>query len=209
MNIFVRSVLSVSIAAALTACGGGSGGSDDSQNVKSESEVEEPELVLAFDTEPLSPDVFNIGVPQESLEQTFNPGDQIRISWFMNLDYSDGTPLAEGETHLYDSTVYLSSDDAIDETDLELFTLECSMPVSENHACGKFASFITVYSPDNESIFSTSSIPPGTQIGLSDFEVDSTAWLDVIPKEANVIISACLREEPEKCDTFSVGISLL
>jgi hypothetical protein len=206
MKFFARSALCLSISV-LAACGGG--GSGDAQNLNEDPEVEEPELVLAFDADPLGPDVFNIAAPEESLEQDFNPGEQIRTSWLMTLRYDNDTDLAEGESHLYDATLYLSTDAVIDELDLELFTLECSMPETEAHACGRFASFVTVYAPDNDARFSTTSIPLGKPVGLTDFEVDSTAWLNFIPKDANLIISACLREEPEKCDTFSIGVSLL
>jgi hypothetical protein len=208
MKYIVKSALCFSFAT-LIGCGGGSGGSAEKPGLSEESESDEPELVLAFDNEPLGPDVFNILASEESLEQDFNPGEQIRSSWFMTLRYSDDTDLAEGESHLYDAKVYLSSDNEIDELDLELFTIECSFPETSEHACGRFASFITVYAPSNENVFSTTSVPIGKTLGLSDFEVDSTLFLDTIPKETNLIISACLRDEPDKCDTFSIGISLL
>lgn len=205
MNLLLRSNLYLSFAA-LAACGGGGGGQTDPIV---DSEELGPALVLAFEEDPLGPDVFNIAATDESLEQDFNPGEQVRISWLMTLGYSDDTDLELGESHLYDASVYLSVDETIDELDLELFTLECSFPETENHACGRFASFVSVYAPNNDNVFSTSSIPLGKSIGITDFEIDSTAFLDFIPKAANVIISACLRDEPEKCDTFSTGVTLL
>lgn len=199
---FVASAISMHIAC------GGSGGSDG--QVQSDEETVQPQLVLAFDVSPLDPDVFNIAATTESLEQDFNPGEQLRTSWFMTLRYDDGSPLAVGESHLYDASVFLSSDATIDAEDMELFSLECSLPSeTAEHACGRFASFITEYSPGNQNIFSTTSIPLDRPLGLKDYEVDSTAFLDVIPKEANVIIEACLRDEPEVCDQFIIGVTLL
>ena len=208
MKFIAKTVLYVSLST-LVACGGGSDSSVGTQNEDVSPGSEEPELVLAFDAEPLEPNVFNIAATEESLERDFNPGEQIRTSWFMTLGYSDGSELAEGEAHLYDASVYLSDDEVIDELDLKLLSIECSFPETSEHACGRFASFITTYSPNNENIFSTTSIPLSKSLGITDHQVDSTLFLDTIPKEANLIISVCLREETEKCDTFNIGISLL
>ena len=153
--------------------------------------------------------MFNIDALEVSLEQDFNPNDAIRTTWFMTMGYSDGSSLKDGQSYLYDATVSLSIDEIIDAQDLTLFSLECSFPETLNHACGRFASFISQYAPGNANTFETTSIPLEKPLGLIDFSVDSTAFLDEIPKAANLIITACLQEEPKLCDEFIIGINLL
>lgn len=208
MKYFLKSFLFLTIFV-IAACSDSSDSTLESLSQTSDQESVEPQLVLTFELDPLEPKVFNIAVSDESQEQDFNPGEQIRTTWVMSLKYSDNTNLKEGESHLYDAKVYLSSDNEIDELDLELFSIECSFPETEEYACGRFASFITDYAPDNQNIFSTDSIPLEKSLGLTDYQVDSTAFLDTIPKETNLIISACLKDQPDNCDLFSIGISLL
>lgn len=38
--------------------------------------------------------------------------------------------------------------------------------------------------------------------------IDTSSWLDVIPKAANVIFQACLRDEPETCTEAVYPIQL-
>jgi len=206
MTLFRRVSLVLSMAS-LVACGGSSS-SSVSEGIQL-SETGEPKLVVAFDPAPLQPNVFNIVATNESLEQDFYPGEDLRISWFMTIRYSDGSMLDADESYLLDASVYLSDDDLIDAEDLKLFSLECTFPETVGKPCGRFNSFITTYAPDNTNTFSTISLPLNVPGGLTDFSVDSNEFLDQIPKAAKLIIKVCLQEEPDICDEFAIDINLL
>lgn len=166
-------------------------------------------LVLEFLGAPSAPNVFNISAAQKSLEQDFKPGEQIRTSWFLRVRHADGAMINAGESYLYDAQLYLSENETVDDQDLELFSIECSFPETVDHACGQFASFITDYAPGNANVFRTTSIPLSKSLGLDNFEVDSSAFLGVIPKDVQLIGVACLREKPATCDRFIIEIALL
>lgn len=181
----------------------------DSKGAESEDIKDSQDLVLAFDPSPLEPNVFNIAAREKSLEHDFNPGEAIRSSWFMSIQHADGSLLKEGESYLFDAAIYLSDDALIDTNDLKLFSIVCRFPETVGSPCGNFGSFITVYAPDNSNTFSTTSIPLEVSGGLTDFTVDSSEFLDEIPKATNLIFNACLQEQSDVCDQHIVGINLL
>lgn len=47
-----------------------------------------------------------------------------------------------------------------------------------------------------------------TKHGEAHENIDTSSWLDVIPKAANVIFQACLRDEPETCTEAVYPIQL-
>lgn len=170
---------------------------------------DDQDLVLEFWSAPLAPNAFNISAAQKSLEQDFNPGDKIRTFWFLSIRYANGVEVKSDEQYLYDAQLYLSENSVIDGKDFQLFSIECSFNGREDHACGKSASFITSYKPDNKNIFRTMSVPLDRPLGIKDFEVDIPVFLGEMPKDVNLIGVACLREKPATCDHFIIEISLL
>lgn len=207
----IRFILLFSSICTLVACGGGGGGSSSgtTQNPTNLNPVEPPELVFEYASEPLHPRAFNLAASTTGEENQFYPGDTISLIWDVDIYYTDNSTIGFGEQYLYDAEVYLSADDEIQgEVDLKLFSIECSIPSTSAHACGDAASFQCVYAEDNENTISCTSIPLGKPKGFADLAVDTTVFLDVIPKVANVIFRACLKDEPDMCTEAIYPIQL-
>ncbi|MCG8611989.1 MAG: hypothetical protein MI864_15800 [Pseudomonadales bacterium] len=208
---FTKLILLVSTSVFLSACGGG-GGDSSSGEQQSTGNPDLPEtrkLVFKFAENPLHPRAFNLAASTRQEENEFYPGDTISLIWDVDIYYTDNSTIGFGEQYLYDAEVYLSADDAFQETeDLKLFSIECSLPFTSQHACGDAASFQCVYAEDNQNIISCSSIPLGKEQGFSGLAVDTTEFLDVVLKPANVIFQACLRDEPDLCTEAIYPIQL-
>ena len=205
-----RILLLVSFASLLSACGGGGGGSSSNglQTPSNLNPSEPPELVFEFAPEPMHPKAFNLAASSGEEENHFSPGDTVSLIWNLDIYYTDNTTIGAGEQYLYDAKVYLSTDDQVQEEDLKLFTIECSLPGTTQHACADTATYQCIYAQDNQSTLSCTSIPLNKLHGFTDLSVDTSSWLDVIPKAANVIFQACLRDEPETCTEAVYPIQL-
>lgn len=199
-----RVLFLVSAASVLAACGGGGGGSSDSQAPRES----EPELVFEYAPAPLHPKAFNMAASTGEPEHHFAPGETLSLITNVDIYYSDNSAIAPGEQFLYDTSIYLSTDDQIQETDLRLFTIECSMPGTSVHACGETSHFRCVYAHDNANTMRCTSIPLSRTYGFTDLSVDTSAWLDTVPKAANVIFHACLRDQPDLCTDVAYPIQL-
>lgn len=125
----------------LSSCGGGGAGSSSSDGTNGGND--NPDLVFEFAGSPLHARVFNLASFSAETENHFNPGETISLIWDMDLYFSGDNPfLGLLDQYLYDSSVYLSNDTSLDEaTDLKLFTVECSYPMTLDHACGETAHF--------------------------------------------------------------------
>jgi len=192
----------------LTSCGGGGA---DSTTGGNDGDGVNPELIFEFAAPPLHARVFNLASFSSDTENHFNPGETISLIWNKDLYFSGDNPfLGLLDQYLYDSSVYLSNDTALDEgTDLKLFTVECSYPMTLDHACGETAHFQCLYAKDNANTISCTSIPLGRINGFMDIIVDTTTFLGVIPKDAHVIIKSCLREDPSNCAEANYPLKLL
>ena len=192
----------------LVACGGG-GSSSSSGPSAPAPDVEERELVFEFSEAPLEPTVFNIAAGTGDPEDHFSPNDTISITWKMEVYYDDQSVPEFNESFPYTASVYLSEDGVFQqEDDLELFSISCMWPSDSDYACGQFASFDCDYAPGNQNVISCSSIPVGRTNGINDLTVDTSAFLNVIPKSADMLYVACLDEQPNKCTTFTVSLQL-
>lgn len=201
-----RYLLLVSLAVFLSACGGGGGG--NSSGTSQPSNLNPAELVFEFAPDPMHPKAFNLAASSREEENQFYPGDTLSLIWNVDIYYTDNSTIGAGEQYLYDAGVYLSSDDVLQDDDLKLFTIECSLPSTTQHACSDTASFQCVYAKDNQNTVSCMSIPLDKQEGFKDLTVDTTMFLDAIPKAANVIFQACLRDDPEECTEAIYPIQL-
>lgn len=193
----------------LSSCGGGGAGSSSSDGTNGGDD--NPDLIFEFAGPPLHARVFNLASFSAETENHFNPGETISLIWDMDLYFSGDNPfLGLLDQYLYDSSVYLSNDTSLDEaTDLKLFDVECSYPISLEHACGETAHFQCLYAKDNANTISCTSIPLGRTKGFIDIIVDTTTFLDVVPKDAHVIIKSCLREDPSNCAEANYPLKLL
>lgn len=193
-------LLLVSLASLLSACGGGGGSSTGGAQAPSNlNPIVPPDLVFEFAPEPMHPKVFNLAVSSGEEDNHFSPGDTVSLIWNVDIYYTNNTTIGAGERYLYDANVYLSTDAQVQDEDLKLFSIECSFPGTAQHACADSASIQCVYAPNNQNTLSCTSIPLNKLHGFKDLSVDSSSWLDLIPKTANVIFQACLREEPKEC----------
>lgn len=212
METFMRIVTICILTSAffLTSCGGGGAGSATDANNGTVDDGN-PDLIFEFAAQPLHARVFNLASFSAETENHFNPGETISLIWDKDLYFSGDNPfLGLLDQYLYDSSVYLSNDTALDEgTDLKLFTVECSYPMTLDHACGETAHFQCLYAKDNANTISCTSIPLGRINGFMDIIVDTTTFLDVIPKDAHVIIKSCLREDPSNCAEANYPLKLL
>lgn len=193
----------------MAGCGGADGVPENTNtdNPIGANQQIEKVLILEFMPPPLEPIAFNLVAGQDEPKNHFSPGDTIYISWNTFLHYSDNTDVEE--TMLYDAEVYLSDDEEIQtDVDLQLFSIECSYPETTNHACGYYGSIQCVYAEDNSNVISCTSVPFNKSLGISDLAVDSTSFIDAIPKVTNVLYRLCLRDYPENCAVSSVTIQL-
>ena len=191
----------------LSSCGGGGVGSTTGGN---DGGADNPELIFEFAAPPLHARVFNLASFSADTENHFNPGETISLIWDKDLYFSDEPFLGLLDQYLYDSSVYLSNDTVLSEaTDLKLFTVECSFPMTLEHACGETAHFQCLYAKDNANTISCTSIPLGRTKGFIDIIVDTAPFLDVVPKDAQVIIKSCLREDPSNCTEANYPLKLL
>lgn len=195
----------------LSGCGGGggssSGGTTQPTNPGTNPD-DSKQLVFEYAAQPLHPRAFNLSASSGEPENHFSPGDTLSLIWDIDMYYSDSTTLDEGERHLYDANVYLSTDDQIQDEDLKLFNIECSVPATSQHSCSDVASFQCVYAMDNNNTMSCTSIPLSRPLGITDEVVDTSTWLATIPREANVIFQACLKDDPDKCVSATYPIQL-
>ena len=206
----MKTTISLILASAffLTSCGGGGSGSTPS-NTNSNLD-DNPDLIFEFAAPPLHPRVFNLASFSAETENHFNPGETISLIYDTDLYFSDEPFLGLLDQYLYDTDVYLSNDTTLDAgTDLKLFSVECSYPMSLEHACGETAHFQCLYAKDNANTISCTSIPLGRTKGFMDVIVDTTTFIDVIPKDAHVIIKSCLREDPSNCAEANYPLKLL
>lgn len=206
-----RSLILVGASLLLTACGGGGGGGG-STAVQSETDINGgsgDELVFNFAPEPLQPRAFNLAAPTLEEQAQFQPGDTISLIWDADIEYANGKSIGSNESYRYDALVFLSADEEtqLDE-DLELFSVECSFPTQSEHACGNNAHFRCAYAEDNQASISCTSLPLNKPQGFSDQVVDTTPFIDFLPKPAHVIFEACLQEQPEKCARAVYAIQL-
>ena len=192
----------------LTSCGGGGAGSSSTDGTNGGDD--NPDLIFEFAAPPLHARVFNLASFSADTENHFNPGETISLIWDKDLYFSDEPFLGLLDQYLYDSSVYLSNDTVIDEaTDLKLFSVECSYPMSLEHACGETAHFQCLYAKDNANAISCTSIPLARTNGFMDIIVDTTTFIDVVPKDVHVIIKSCLREDPSNCAEANYPLKLL
>lgn len=207
---FTKLILLVSTSAILSACGGGGGSSSGgAQSTGNSTAVEAADLVFEFAEDPLHPRAFNLASSTKQDENQFYPGDTISLIWDVDIYYTDNSTIGFDEQYLYDADVYLSADDVFQGAeDLKLFSIECSLPSTSQHACGDTASFQCVYAENNQNTISCTSIPLGKEQGFTDLTVDTTEFLDAIPKTANVIFQACLRDDPDLCTEAIFPIQL-
>ncbi|MBL4901013.1 MAG: hypothetical protein JKX76_15505 [Colwellia sp.] len=199
-----KSVALASVVSLVSACGGGggssSGGPSSAGLGAGGSDSGSTELILEYASEPLQPRLFNLGTANSDFENHFSPGETLNITWNMELYYSDNSSIGLGEQHLYDASVYLSFDDNLQEAlDLKLFDIECSIPGTSTHSCSNFGSFQCVYALDNANTISCLSIPLDKEVAITEPTVDTTDFLDSIPKSVSMILKACLREAPSTC----------
>lgn len=197
----LKILLMVSVMSLLSACGG-SGSSQDTVQIGTDegNTGTDRKMIFEYASSPLHPRAFNLGAITAGQENEFKPGDTISLVWNMGIYYSDNTTIGADVIYLYDSEVYISSDDILQtDVDLNLFSVECSLPMMSEHACGEFASFQCVYAEDNLNNISCSSIPLNRELGITDHTVDTTPFIDAIPKIANLIFRSCLRAIPEQC----------
>lgn len=194
----------------LLGCGGGGGGGAGIEKSSSSGNTDaNKELVFEFSDSPREPSVFNLAAFSEDQENQFSPGDIISLTWNTDVYYDDLSVPGFDETFPYTASVYLSEDGAFQvEDDVELFSVQCVFPSSEQTACGQFASFRCDYAPDNRHELVCSSLPAGRERGLESHVVDITEFLNVIPKTAELLIVACLDNEPEKCDSHQLSLQL-
>lgn len=216
-HILAALILSASIAG----CGGGGSGGGSSTTATPAS-VEAPqvtvdgaeELIFEFQSAPLEPKVFNLGAGSGAPENHFSPGDSISLVWNTAIFFSkDGGVTASSgveRDYKYGGLVYLSVDDTIQtDQDLLLFDFGCSIPGNPAvNACTSAASFRCVYAENNNNTISCTSYPLGKTNGLLDVTVDTSAFLDVIPKTANIIVTVCLSEDSGNCDEVSIPLQL-
>lgn len=214
-------IASLILSASLVGCGGGGSGGGSSTTATAAS-VETPEitedgaeeLIFEFQSAPLEPKVFNLGAGSGAPENHFSPGDSISLVWNTAIFFSkDGAVTASSgvkKDYIYDGLAYLSADDTIQtDQDLLLFDFDCSIPGDPAvNACTSAASYRCIYAENNNNTISCTSYPLGKTGGLLDVTVDTTAFLDVIPKTANIIVNVCLREDSEKCDEVSIPLQL-
>lgn len=207
----IRMLVVSVVLTALTACGGGGGGTaatPDSPPPSSSSAAPKT-LKFSFAEAPLQPRVFNLKSTDPTQDNWFYPGDTINLVWDADLFYSDGSSIGAGEKYTYDSKVYLSADDSIQEDiDVKLFEIECAIPSNSEYSCTDNASFQCVYAKDNLNKFSCTSIPLNKQHGIKDIEVDTTTFLTQIPVTKNIVIKNCIKEKPELCITKALSINL-
>lgn len=206
----IRMLIVSVMLASLTACGGG-GGAKATPNTShpSSSSAQSKTLTFSFADAPLQPRAFNLKSTDTTQDNWFYPGDAISIVWDADLFYSDGSSIEAGEKYTYDSKVYLSADDSIQEDiDIKLFEIKCAIPASSEYSCTDNASFQCVYAKDNLNKFSCTSIPLNKQYGIKDLEVDTTMFLTQIPVTTNIIIKNCIKEKPDLCLTKAVPINL-
>ena len=195
----------------LIGCGGGGSGSGSETRPSSlpDEISEEKELVFEFSGAPLQPKVFNLAAFSDDQRNQFSPGDMISLTWKIDLYYDDLSVPEFNESFPYTASVYLSEDGIFQlEDDLELFTIQCVFPSSGETACGQFASFRCDYAPENRNEIACSSLPAGRTQGIDDLVVDTTRFLDVIPKTADLLIVTCFYDEPAKCDTHQLNLQL-
>lgn len=212
-NTAIKVISTCLVTGTLIGCnGGGSGGGGAAPGTNGgQGGGVGPELVIEFREAPLDPKVFNLLSNDRSTENHFNPEEKLSITWMTTVKYSDDTTLGVNQRELYQAKVYLSDNDIIEiDNDLELFTIQCSFPMASgaDYGCSEFASFESVYAKDNLNQFSTTSIPLNKPEGIQNHVVDATDFLDIIPKDANVIIETCLISEPDNCAEASVAIEL-
>jgi hypothetical protein len=208
-------ILSVILVTALVACGGGGGGgggnnvdpANDYSGEDGSQSPEDPELVFQFSNAPLTPKVFNLS-PLSSADNHFNPGDTVNMFWNVDIYYSDNSSISSTEHYTYDGTVFLSEDTNIHDDDLTLFSIECALPGSPDDACSNNASFQCTYAANNENTMACTSIPLNKTNGFSDLSIDTSEWLDTVPKSGFVIFQACLHDESADCVEFSYPIQL-
>jgi len=191
----------------LTACGGG--GSGDTPGSGTTQTTPEPkELVYKFKDAPFEPELYNLGAPSGE-ESVFDPGDIIHLTWKVDIYYSDNSSTGFGESYLYDTSVYLSDDNQLQEaSDLKLFDIECSFPTTSEHACGNDAYFQCKYAEGNANEVKCTSIPLDKTKGIKNLAVDTTVWLTAIPKDAFLIAKACLRDIPDMCIQTELPLQL-
>ena len=180
----------------LLGCGGGGGDGAAIEKPSSSGNTDaNKELVFEFSGSPLEPSVFNLAAFSEDQENQFSPGDIISLTWNTDVYYDDLSVPGFDETFPYTASVYLSEDGAFQvEDDVELFSVQCVFPSSEQAACGQFASFRCDYA--------------GRERGLESHVVNITEFLNVIPKTVELLIVACLDNEPEKCDSHQLSLQL-
>lgn len=191
----------------LTSCGsGGGGGSADSDGASVD-----PELIFEFASAPLEPRVFNLASSSAATENHFNPDETISIIYDIDLYFSGDNPfLGLLDQYLYDTSVYFSSDTTLDEvTDLKLFTVECSFPMTTDHACGDTAHFQCVYAESGSQTISCTSIPLARTNGFTDLVVDTSSHIISVPMDAHIIYKSCLREDPTNCAEANYPLRLL
>lgn len=204
-----QSFFLILICSVLTACGGGSGSSSTSGSAVSAPENEGKELVFEFANAPLEPSVSNILAGTGDPENHFAPNETIAIFWKLDIYYDETSAPEFGETFPYTAAVYQSEDGIYqEEEDLELFSISCMWPSDPDYACGIWASFQCDYAPGNQNVISCTSIPLDTPNGITDHTIDTSVFLDVIPKTAEVLYVACMDEEPYKCATFKAPLQL-
>jgi hypothetical protein len=223
---YSKHLLLVSLTAVLAACvgGGGSGGTSGSVDVQ-EQNNNEPELKIDFSSTKTEPKVFNPRAFGSAEKNHFDPEDVIQMQYNISIYYTTNSEvddadegqqllneLLEADTAdgpiLFDTTVYLSSDRSVDGDSLKLFSTECGYPVSQQHACGEDSSFYCTYAEDNQNTLNCLSTPTDREKSFENLIIDTTPFLTTIPKTANVIYQACLREEPEKCVESVLPIQL-
>jgi len=191
----------------LTSCSsGGDGTTSTGDDVLGD---DNPSLIFAYATAPLQPVAVNLFSPDGVEENSFVPGDTITLMYFMTAQFSDGAFTGLGDQYLYDTSIYFSNDTTLDPgTDLKLFTVECSLPRLNQYVCGENASFSCVYAKDNANTLTCSSIDFPVPTAFKEVVIDTTEFLDAIPKDAHVIFKACLREDPTNCAQADYPIQL-
>lgn len=196
----------------LASCGGGGGGGTTplpDSNIASSSSAPAKVLQFGFAGAPLQPRVFNLKSTESTQDHWFYPGDTISLVWDVDLHYSDGSSIGATEKYTYQSQVYLSADDEIQEDlDLKLFEIECAVPSNSNYSCTDNASFQCVYADDNLNKFSCTSIPINKLYGITNVEVDSSNFIKQIPTKLNAVVKNCLIEKPDMCITKSMPLEL-
>lgn len=184
----------------LISCGGGSQTPNTGGN-------NNPELIFEFDAPPLHAKIFNISAPSGT-DNHFHPGDNITIFWHKKLYFSDGSSRGLLDQYLYDSSVYLSNNANLEETtDLKLFTAVCSIPSSTTYECSEWGNFTCLYAENNQNTISCQTTAHNT--GVTVTTVDTSTFIDMLPKDVHIIIKSCLREDPSNCTEANSPLKLL